>query len=216
MSDDESLPAGVERRAIGGRDRLATRGEPVYGEPTDGGWRAWDAGRSKLGAMLELGLDTGLSGGESVLYLGAANGTTVSHVADFCGPTYAVEFAPRPARDLLDACEPRENLFPLLKDARRPETYAHVVESGLDVVVQDVATRGQAAVAADNARFLAPDGRLLLAVKARSEDVAADPDAVFESVRAELGGTYELLDEARLDRFHADHLGIVARPKTTE
>jgi len=39
-----------------------------------------------------------LSGGETVLYLGAASGTTVSHVADFAGPTYAVEFAPRPAR----------------------------------------------------------------------------------------------------------------------
>ena len=211
MSDD--LPAGVERRTVEGRDRLVTRGEPVYGEPTDGEWRAWDPGRSKLGAMLELGVDAGLSGGESVLSLGAANGTTVSHVADFCGPTYAVEFAPRPARDLLDACEPRDNLFPLLKDARRPETYAHVVESDLDAVVQDVATRGQAAVAVRNARFLAPDGRLLLAVKARSEDVAASPEAVFEEVRAGLGEAYETLETRRLDRFHDDHLGVVARPK---
>ena len=210
---DGDLPAGVERRVVAGRERLATRGEPVYGEPTDGEWRVWDPGRSKLGAMFELGIDTGLSGGDSVLYLGAANGTTVSHVADFCGPTYAVEFAARPVRDLLDACEPRGNLFPLVKDARRPETYAHVVEADLDAVIQDVATRGQAAVAARNARFLAPDGRLVLAVKARSEDVAAAPDAVFDEVREELAGTYELLDERRLDRYHDDHLGIVARPR---
>jgi len=210
---DPSLPDGVERREFDGDERLSTRGEPVYGEPTNGEWRAWDAGRSKLGGMLELGMDTGLSGDETVLYLGAANGTTVSHVADFAGPTYAVEFSPRPVRDLLDACEPRPNLFPLLKDARRPETYAHVVEADCDVLVQDVATRGQADVAVRNRRFLADDGRLLLAVKARSEDVAAAPDAVFDEVLSDLRSTYEVLETRPLDRFHEDHLGVVATPR---
>jgi fibrillarin-like pre-rRNA processing protein len=211
-----SLPDGVRRRSFDGRERLVTRGEPVYGEPTDGPWRLWDAGRSKLGAMLELGLDTGLGGGESVLYLGAASGTTVSHVADFCGPTYAVEFAPRSARDLVTVAEGRPNLFPLLKDARQPSTYAHVVESGLDAVIQDVATRGQARVATRNRRFLRDDGRLLAVIKARSEDVTADPDAVFERVLGDLRGAYEVLETARLDRYHDDHLAVVARPRTID
>jgi fibrillarin-like pre-rRNA processing protein len=208
-----SLPDGVERRSVDGRERLVTRGEPVYGEPTVDGWRVWDAGRSKLGAMLALGMDTGIDGGDSVLYLGAASGTTVSHVADVCGPTYAVEFAPRPTRDLVDVAESRPNLFPLLKDARRPATYAHVVESNLDLLVQDVATRGQADVALRNKAFLADDGRLLLAVKARSEDVTAAPEAVFERVRETLSEGYEVLETRRLDRYHADHLAVVARPR---
>jgi fibrillarin-like pre-rRNA processing protein len=210
MSD---LPNGVERRTFDERERLTTQGPPVYGEPTDGDWRVWDAGRSKLGAMLELGMDTGLVGDETVLYLGAASGTTVSHVADFAGPTYAVEFAPRPVRDLVDVAEDRANLFPLLKDARKPESYAHVVEADVDVVVQDVATRGQAQVAARNAQFLRDDGRLLAAIKARSEDVTADPADVFEDVLEELAETFEILESTRLDRFHDDHLGVVARPK---
>jgi len=206
------LPDGVERREIDGEKRLATRGEPVYGEPTDGEWRAWEPDRSKLGAMLELGRDTGLEGGETVLYLGAASGTTVSHVADFAGPTYAVEFAARPARDLLSAAQSRPRLFPLLEDARKPEAYAHVVESNVDAIVQDVATRGQARVALRNRQFLAPDGRLILAVKARSEDVTADPEDVFSDVRADLEDGYEVLETTPLDRYHEDHLGIVARP----
>ncbi|MDQ2051549.1 fibrillarin-like rRNA/tRNA 2'-O-methyltransferase [Natronolimnohabitans sp. A-GB9] len=210
MSD---LPDGVERRTFDGTDRLATRGDPVYGEPTDGEWRAWNPNRSKLGAMLELGMDTGLEGGETVLYLGAASGTTVSHVADFAGPTYAVEFAARPARDLLEAADSRPRLFPLLKDARKPATYAHVVESDVDVVIQDVATRGQARVALENAQFLADDGRLLLAVKARSEDVTREPSAIFDEVRDELADGYEILETRRLDDYHTDHLGIVARPR---
>jgi fibrillarin-like pre-rRNA processing protein len=208
-----SLPDGVERRRFDGRERLATRGDPVYGEPTDGPWRLWDAGRSKLGAMLELGLDTGLAGGDAVLYLGAASGTTVSHVADFAGPTYAVEFAPRPARDLVDVAATRPRLFPLLKDARRPETYAHVVESDLDVLVQDVATRGQARVAARNRRFLRPDGRLLASIKARSEDVTETPEDVFEAVLDDLREGYEILETTGLDRYHDDHLAVVARPR---
>jgi fibrillarin-like pre-rRNA processing protein len=210
---DPLLPAGVERRSFDGKTRLATRGPPVYGEPTDGEWRAWDPERSKLGGMFELGVDTGLTGGETVVYLGAAAGTTVSHVADFAGPTYAVEFAPRPTRELLDAAAPRPRLFPLLKDARKPDTYAHVVEANVDAIVQDVATRGQATVAVRNARFLADDGRLVLAVKARSEDVTADPETVFDDVVSTLEEAYEVLDTARLDRFHEDHLGVVATPR---
>lgn len=210
---EEPLPAGIERRSFEGRSRLATRGEPVYGEPTADGWRAWDPNRSKLGAMIELGMDHGLVGGETTLYLGAAAGTTVSHVADFAGPTYAVEFAPRPARDLLAAAESRERLIPLLKDARRPETYAHVVECDLDLIVQDVATRGQATVAVRNARFLAADGRLLLAVKARSEDVTEKPEAVFERALDRLRDRYEILGTERLDPYHEDHLGVIATPR---
>ncbi|QLD84527.1 fibrillarin-like rRNA/tRNA 2'-O-methyltransferase [Natronomonas halophila] len=208
-----SLPDGVQRRPFDGEDVLATEGQPVYGEPAADGWRKWDARRSKLGAMLKTGMDTGLAGGETVLYLGAAAGTTVSHVADFAGATYAVEFAARPARDLLDAAEPRGNLFPLLKDARKPETYAHVVEP-VDVLIQDVATRGQAKVALANRQFLGDEGRLLLAVKARSEDVARDPDEVFDEVLETLRDGYEVLETRSLKPFHEDHLGVVATPRT--
>ena len=208
------LPEGVSRREIDGERRLATRGKPVYGEPTDGEWRAWDPHRSKLGAMIDLEMSTGIGGDpdQCVLYLGAASGTTVSHVADVVGPTYAVEFAPRPARDLLSVAETRPQLVPLLKDARTPERYAHVVEANVDVLIQDVATRGQARVALENRRFLADDGYLLLAIKARSEDVTAEPETVFEWVLDELESGYKILETERLDPYHEDHLAVVARP----
>jgi fibrillarin-like pre-rRNA processing protein len=206
-----SLPDGVQRRAFAGEEALVTRGDPVYGEATDGEWRRWDPRRSKLGSMLDRGVDTGFEDGDTVLYLGAAAGTTVSHVADVAGPTYAVEFAARPARDLLDAAASRGNLFPLLKHARRPETYAHVVEP-VDVLVQDVATRGQAQVALANRQFLREDGRLVLFVKARSEDVTADPDSVFDEVLDALADGYEVLTTRSLEPLHDDHLAVVARP----
>ncbi|ERG94758.1 fibrillarin-like rRNA/tRNA 2'-O-methyltransferase [Haloquadratum walsbyi] len=210
-----SLPEGIQRRQFDHESRLSTQGEPVYGEPRDtDGWRLWDAGRSKLGAMFELDIDTGFTGGESILYLGAASGTTVSHVADFAGPTYAVEFAPRSARDLLDVTTTRPNLIPLLCDARRPETYAHVVEADVDYLIQDVATRGQATVALRNRQFLSPDGKLILAIKARSEDVLRDPEDVFDTVISTLREGYSIQTRKRLDRFHDDHLAVIATPRT--
>ncbi len=206
------LPNGVERHSFGAETGLATRGESVYGEATDSEWRRWDPHRSKLGALFELGVETTITGGETVLYLGAANGTTVSHVADFAGPTYAVEFSPRPMRDLLAVAKSRPNLFPLLKDARKPQEYAHVVEP-VDVLIQDVATRGQARVALENSQFLVDDGVLIVAFKARSEDVTESPESVFSRLCSELESEYEILSRERLEPYHDDHLGVVARKR---
>lgn len=204
-----TLPTGIERRTIAGDERLATNGPTVGSEPADDGWRAWDISRSKLGVLVDRGIDVGLRETSSVLYLGAATGTTVSHVADVTAPVYAVEFAPRPMRDLLVVARDRDGLFPLLKDARVPERYSHVVESDIDVIVQDVATRDQAAVATANHRFLADDGRYVLFVKARSEDVTADPEAVYEDVLETVRESFTVLETESLAPVHADHLAIL-------
>ncbi len=204
-----TLPNGIERRVIGGDKRLATRGPPVSSEPTKNGWRAWDISRSKLGLLIDRGIDVGLSATSSVLYLGAATGTTVSHIADVTAPVYAVEFAPRPLRDLIPVARGRDGLFPLLKDARDPETYSQVVESDIDLIVQDVATRDQAAVAKANQRFLAEKGRFVLMIKARSEDVTADPNTIYTNVLDDVRDTFSVVDKESLAPVHADHLALL-------
>ena len=50
-------------------------------------YRAWNPFRSKLAAAILGGVDQiHMKPGEKVLYLGAASGTTVSHVSDIVGP----------------------------------------------------------------------------------------------------------------------------------
>lgn len=72
-------------------------GESVYGEKRisiDGGvdgtkieYRVWNPFRSKLAAGILGGVeDIYIAPGKKVLYLGAASGTSVSHVADVVGP----------------------------------------------------------------------------------------------------------------------------------
>jgi rRNA 2'-O-methyltransferase fibrillarin len=50
-------------------------------------YRAWNPFRSKLAAAIMGGVgNIYIKPGSKVLYLGAASGTTVSHVADIVGP----------------------------------------------------------------------------------------------------------------------------------
>nr|CAB3471330.1 unnamed protein product [Digitaria exilis] len=81
-------------------DALCTRnmcpGESVYGEKrvsvqkedrTKVEYRVWNPFRSKLAAAVLGGVDNiWIAPGTRVLYLGAASGTTVSHVSDIVGP----------------------------------------------------------------------------------------------------------------------------------
>lgn len=50
-------------------------------------YRVWNPFRSKLAAAIMGGVDAiHMAPGSRVLYLGAASGTTVSHVSDVVGP----------------------------------------------------------------------------------------------------------------------------------
>ena len=50
-------------------------------------YRAWNPFRSKLAAAILGGVDSiHMEPGSKILYLGAASGTTVSHVSDIVGP----------------------------------------------------------------------------------------------------------------------------------
>lgn len=175
------------------RSTLATLnlspGKSVYGEKLvkheDNEYRLWDPYKSKLAAALLKGLRTvPIQSGQKVLYIGAASGTTASHVSDIVGSqgcVYCIEFSFRPLRDLIIKVSPfRENIFPILADARFPERYRMLVET-VNGVYCDIAQPEQARVLADNADiFLQDGGWVLLVIKARSIDSIGDPSKIFK------------------------------------
>lgn len=58
-------------------------------------YRVWNPFRSKIAAAIMGGVENiWIKPGARVLYLGAASGTTVSHVADIVGPVRRLCFAP--------------------------------------------------------------------------------------------------------------------------
>ncbi len=205
---------------VDGQPRLASKSDdpvPVYGERILEGYRIWDPFRSKLSSLLLKSNRPGfkLDRNARVLYLGAATGTTVSHVSDIVsqGLVYAVEFSPRAMRDLLRLCERRKNIVPILADASHPEDYAFMVEP-VDLIYQDVAQRNQADIASANClRYLKPDGDLVLMLKSRSVDVNARPQAVLSWEKKKLQGLqlHAILD---LLPFHHDHWAILAKKQS--
>ncbi|MDO8871431.1 MAG: fibrillarin-like rRNA/tRNA 2'-O-methyltransferase [Methanoregula sp.] len=191
-------------------DVLVSHGEGgVYSERMLGNARVWDPFRSKLAALYHEGTGVEITSDTRVLYLGAANGTTVSHVADYAEVVYAVEFAPRPMQDLLEVARRRKNIVPIMADATRPEQYAPLVET-VDLLYQDVAQPDQAMIAIRNSAFLRPDGKMILMLKTRSVDVRKEPGVVFkETVEALVSAGFVVQESLWLLPYHQDHAAIV-------
>lgn len=116
------------------------------------------------------------------MYLGAASGTTVSHVSDIIGPegiVYAVEFSHRVGRDLINMAKKRTNIIPIIHDARKPQDYRFLVGM-VDVVFADVAQPDQARIIAENCHmYLKNGGKFLISLKANCIDSTNSPDVVF-------------------------------------
>lgn len=180
----------------------------VYGEKTLQGYRVWDPMRSKLAAFCHLGGVVDFKREMNILYLGAANGTTVSHVADYAGTVYAVEFAAKPMRDLLEIAGKRKNIVPIMGDARFPEEYAHFMEP-VDLIYSDIAQPDQVPIVLRNTRFLKTGGSLILMLKTRSIDTTRLPEDLCAEAVRELSGTYRVdLNPVWLTRYHIDHAAI--------
>ncbi|MBD3191995.1 MAG: fibrillarin-like rRNA/tRNA 2'-O-methyltransferase [Candidatus Heimdallarchaeota archaeon] len=207
-----------------GSRKIATKnlvpGQQVYGEElvTVKGeeYRLWDPKRSKLAAAIIKGLQqVPIQPGKKVLYLGAASGTTPSHISDilgFQGFQFCVEFSPRAIRDLVLLCEKRENMVPILDDARNPRRYEKIVNQ-VDVVYCDVAQPDQAKIIVDNAQlFLKPRGHLLLAIKARSISSTKNPSIVYaQQIEILENAGLKTLEKIDLHPLEKDHAMILSK-----
>jgi fibrillarin-like pre-rRNA processing protein len=209
-----------------GAKRLATKnltpGLTVYGERLvkfkGAEYRVWDAFRSKLaGAIIKGVQNVPIEAGSKVLYLGAASGTTPSHVSDIVGETghvYCVEFAQRSIRDLVNNVATfRSNISPILDDARQPDHYAMFISGKIDTIYCDVAQPEQAKLLADNAdMFLKPQGWVMLACKSQSIDVTMSPDSVYQQEAKILHHrNFDVKEIIHLEPFDKAHAMIVAQ-----
>ncbi|KAL1296744.1 hypothetical protein AAFC00_000214 [Neodothiora populina] len=204
------VPASTTGDATAGADPAAT---------TKVEYRVWNPFRSKLAAGILGGMeDIYMKPGSKVLYLGAASGTSVSHVADIVGPTgtvYAVEFSHRSGRDLINMATHRTNVIPIVEDARHPLKYRMLVGM-VDCIFADVAQPDQARIVGLNAHlFLKVGGGVLVSIKANCIDSTAAPEAVFArevvKLREERIKPKEQLTLEPFERDHAMVAGIYQR-----
>merc|ERR1719327_85899 len=213
--------------AKGKEDALVTKnlvpGESVYGEKrisVDGEdgekveYRVWNPFRSKIAAAILGGVDNiWFKPGAKVLYLGAASGTTVSHVSDLVGETgmvYAVEFSQRAGRDLINTAKKRTNVVPLVEDARHPQRYRMLVPM-VDVVFADVAQPDQARIVAINSHmFLKNGGHFMISIKANCIDSTVEAAVVFAKEVAKLQSeNFKPAEQLTLEPYERDHAVVV-------
>lgn len=213
--------------ARGKEDALVTRnlvpGSTVYGEKRisvdnkEGDkveYRVWNPFRSKLAAGILNGLENiHMKPGSKVLYLGAASGTTVSHVADLVGEeglVYAVEFSHRSGRDLINVAKKRTNIIPIIEDARHPHKYRMLIGM-VDVIFADVAQPDQARIVTLNAQyFLKAGGHYVISIKANCIDSTAPAEAVFASEVSKLKkAKLKPREQLPLEPFERDHAMVV-------
>ena len=144
-------------------------------------FRYWNPEKSKLAAFLvKKGKTFPLEPNSTILYLGAASGTTVSHISDICqnGRIFAVEVAKNPFRELLNLAEKRPNIVPILEDANQPDIYSRLVGQ-VDIMYQDIAQRNQTDIFIKNSFMLIMrrarmEGFLILDFLDRFEEAQAE------------------------------------------
>jgi fibrillarin-like pre-rRNA processing protein len=214
----------LRKVSIDGEERLCTRnlakGIQVYGEQLvsiDGvEYRVWDPFRSKLAAAILKGLShLPINADSKILYLGASTGTTVSHISDIVcnGVIYAVEHAPRVARELIErVAKHRGNVIPIVEDARRYESYFGIAGK-VDLVYCDIAQQDQTEIALANCKaYLRHGGYLMLIVKSRSIDVTKEPESIVKAEVNKLKSNgFSVEQIIYLEPFDKDHALVLAR-----
>ncbi len=191
------------------------KGVKVYGESLktiDGvEYRSWNPYRSKLAAAIIKGIKIeNLNKNSKVLYLGAATGTTVSHISDIVSEIYAVEYSAFAMKKLLELAKKRSNIIPILADANHPERYITIVPK-VDFLYQDISQRNQVDIFIENASiYLKSDGRGLLMVKTRSIDVALPPEKIVVEVEKQIKEHgFNVLQRKYLKPYEKDHAAIL-------
>jgi fibrillarin-like pre-rRNA processing protein len=178
-------------------------------------YREWDPKRSKLAAAIAKGVkNPGINENSIILYLGAAHGYTPSFISDIAknGKIFALDFAPRVVRDLVYLSANRKNIAPILGDANHPESYFKKISQQTDILYMDVAQKNQTEIFLKNVRiYLKKGGIGLLALKARSIDVASKPEKIFKQARKELEKEVKVLEQKNLNPFERDHCFFVVR-----
>ena len=216
MQNTKIIGVYGDKRQIFTENKKESKGLKVYNEKIikqkNKEYRSWNPYRSKLAAAILNGLEFEIRKNSNVLYLGAATGTTVSHISDIIkdGLVYAVENSPIAMKKMLNICIKRPNIIPILEDANHPDRYSSIVNI-IDVVYQDISQRNQADIFINNInRYLSLGGTGILMVKARSIDVSIKPKKAYDLVCLQLEkNDLKIKSLINLSPYEKDHAAII-------
>ncbi|PIN98744.1 MAG: fibrillin [Candidatus Diapherotrites archaeon CG10_big_fil_rev_8_21_14_0_10_31_34] len=197
------------------------KGKKVYGEKllTFKGkeFREWNPFRSKFGAGLKKGIPSPIKQGQNILYLGAAEGTTISHISDIVkekGMIIGIDISARVMQKLVELSEERENLIPYLVDANKTdETKKELNNVEFDFMFQDISQKNQTDIFLNNAKVFLKKGKpAMISIKARSISQKSSAK-ILQEEKQKLEKEFIVKQSAFLEPFQKDHLLVYCEKK---
>lgn len=177
--------------------------------------REWDPNRSKVAAGIKKGIVIDIKENDKILYLGAAEGYTISFISDLLikGKVIGIDISPYSMQKLLLLSYKKENLIPILGDCNLPESYKDLIEEKFDWIIQDVAQKNQTEILIKNAElFLKEKGKVLLSLKL-SAISQKDHKKTTEDQLTLFRQKFNVINQKRLDPFEKKHVLILGQKK---
>ena len=183
-------------------------------------YRQWNPYHSKYAAAIANGLSKSLFHyGESVLYLGSAEGQTISHVSDIIGEkgmVFGVDISEIAMMKLLKLAELRANILPILSDAQNSQTYSKTIEEAcgkVDALFMDISQRNQADIFVRNAALLKQHHLGALVLKTKSISQSKKNEEILAEEKKTLLKEFEILQVIDLAPFEKHHYLILVKKK---
>ena len=167
-------------------------------------WIKWSPFHSKLSAYL-------LGGGEywpfkensRILYLGAAEGNTLSFLSEICtkNTITAVEISAIAMAELLELVEKKRNIIPYLGDAHFPNKY-HVQANKPEIIYQDIAQNDQIDIFLRNCNYFNPKCAFLML---KTQSISGENKTIFEDTKIKLNEIFENIEMININKWAKGH-----------
>jgi fibrillarin-like pre-rRNA processing protein len=177
--------------------------------------REWDPNRSKVAAGIKKGIMPNIKEDDKVLYLGAAEGYTISYISDILtkGKVYGIDISPYSMQKLLILAEKTENIIPILGDCNKPFEYNEIIKEKFDYIIQDIAQKNQAEILIKNSDiFLKEKGLALLSLKLSAISQKNHKKTIDDQINI-LRNKFKIINQKRLDPFEKNHMLILLEKK---
>lgn len=179
--------------------------------------REWSPHHSKIAAGIMKGLKIfPISEGSRVLYLGSAQGTTVSHLSNIVGESgliAGIDVSAKAMQSFMALAEEKGNIIPVLADANKPEKYSELKEIGFDVLCQDVAQKNQAEIFLKNSAYLNERGYGLLSLKLPAISPERNLESIAGKEKALLEKEFNVMQEINIVPYEKKHKLLLLRKK---
>ena len=170
----------------------------------NGKWDTWNPYHSKLSAYL-------VAGGENwpfkenskVLYLGSAEGNTISYLSKICktDTITAVDISAVAMAELLVLAKNKKNIIPCLNDAHFPERY-RIQANNPEIIYQDIAQNDQVDIFIRNCNYFKPKCAFLML---KTQSIAGRNKEIFKETEKKLTGIFEKVETVNINKWVKGH-----------